>query len=322
MLENFFKTMSIIALALCYSGIAQAQGKYTKEIAPGVYSFGSGNGFHSMFIVTDEGVAAFETMNSTHSAEMVEAIRDVTDKPIRYAFHSHNHWDHASGGKVFQDLGAKTVMHSLAAEWLDANPGQDTSFPSIVWKGSRYDIKMGGVTIEAHYLGMNHGLGMTVIVIPERRVAYIADLVTPNRVMFSIVPDFNIGGWERSLEEMQTLEFDIAVCSHSELPADVAESGCTMEHVSEELQYLRDLRGAIFAEFEKGTPGGEVASAVRLPQYAHWVGYDDWLEMNAWRVMLDGFMGPYPWVSENKKWKGGRHENFKRWRSGHTHTHK
>jgi hypothetical protein len=36
---------------------------------------------------------------------------------------------------------------------------------------------------------------MTVFVIPGRRVVNIADLVSPNRVMSSIVPDFNIGEW-------------------------------------------------------------------------------------------------------------------------------
>lgn len=72
-------------------------------------------------------------------------------------------------------------------------PGQDTSPPDIVWDGNRHDIEIGGLTIEHHYLGLNHGLGMTVFVIPERRVAYIGDLVTPNRVGFNIMPDFNIG---------------------------------------------------------------------------------------------------------------------------------
>lgn len=47
---------------------------------------------------------------------MLAAIQSVTDEPVRYAFHSHNHWDHASGGQVFKDAGAQTVMHALAAE--------------------------------------------------------------------------------------------------------------------------------------------------------------------------------------------------------------
>ena len=159
-------------------------------------------------------------------------------------------------------------------------------------------LKLGGMTIQHHYLGLNHGLGMTVFVIPEQRVAYIGDLVTPNRVGFNIMPDFNIGEWERSLGEILELDFDVAVCSHTALSAEEAPNGCTKAHVEEERQFIGDLRGAIFAGFQNGTPADQIPGAVELPQYAEWEGYDEWLEMNAWRVMLDIWMGPYPWVPE------------------------
>ena len=265
----------------------------THEVAPGVFSFLSGSGYHSMFVVTDDGVAAFETVNSKHSGQMLEAIKAVTDKPVKYALHTHNHWDHASGGKVMQEAGAQTVMHALAADWLAANPGRDTSPPDMVWEGARKDIALGDVTIQMHYLGLSHGLGMTVFVIPEHRVAYIGDLVTPNRVMFSIVPDFNITEWERTLTEMMELDFDVAVCSHNDLPAEEAIKGCTMEHVKEEHAYIGDLRNAIFAEFKKGTPPFKIPSVVELPQYSHWNHYKDWLPLNAQRMLLDMWMGPY-----------------------------
>ena len=60
------------------------------------------------------------------------------------------------------------------------------------WSGNRKDIALGGRTIELHFLGMNHGLGMTVSVLPKQKVACVAAIVTPNSVMFRIVPDFNI----------------------------------------------------------------------------------------------------------------------------------
>ena len=69
------------------------------EIKDGVYSFTLGQGNYSMFVVGKDGVAVFDTFNSQHSAAMLAAIRGVTEKPVKYAFHSHNHWDHASGGR-------------------------------------------------------------------------------------------------------------------------------------------------------------------------------------------------------------------------------
>jgi hypothetical protein len=75
--------------------------------------------------------------------------------------------------------------------------------------------------------------------------------------------------------------------------------GCTKAHVEEERQYIRDVRNAIFAGFQNGAPADQIPGSIELPQYAHWDHYDEWLEMNAWRIMLDLWMGPYPWVPES-----------------------
>jgi len=296
------KRLSIIlAACLVVSSCASAdeEGDGVREIGDGVYTFTIGEGNHSMFVVGDESVAVFEPFHSGHAGQLLDAIGSVTDKPVTYAFLSHNHWDHASGGQVFTDAGAQTVMHAFAAEWLEANPGRDTATPDVTWTGDRKDFNMGDFTVQMHYLGMNHGMGLTIFTIPERRAAYIADLVTPNRVMFSVVPDFNIGEWERSLGELLEMDFDMAVCSHNELPTDEAMNGCTRTHAEEERQFIRDLRAAILAEFEKGANFMDIPKAVRLPQYAHWMGYDEWLEMNTLRLMTDLAMGPFPWTPES-----------------------
>jgi glyoxylase-like metal-dependent hydrolase (beta-lactamase superfamily II) len=141
------------------------------------------------------------------------------------------------------------------------------------------------------YLGMNHGLGMTVFKLPEQKVVYVADLVVPNRIMFVIVPDFNIGEWVRTLNEIEALDFDTAVFSHSNSGSPIG----TKQDVIAQREFITDLQGAIIAEFQKGTNPFAAPSTVRLPKYKDWVGYDQWLEMNAWRVMLDMWMGPFPW---------------------------
>lgn len=280
------------------SVLAVDQNNGIREIGDNVYSFTLGEGNHSMFVIGEDRVAVFETFHSGHSQKMLDAVRSLTDKPIKYAFISHNHWDHSSGGQVFSNAGTQTVMHERAAAWVEANPGRDTASPDITWSGDRKDFDMGDFTVRLHYLGLNHGMGLTIFTIPERRAAYIADLVTPNRVMFSVVPDFNIGEWERSLGDILEMEFDIAVCSHNELPMEEAMAGCTRNHVVEERQFIRDLRNAILAEFEKGTEFMQIPKAVRLPQYSRWAGYDEWLEMNTLRLMTDLWMGPFPWMSD------------------------
>ena len=79
------------------------------KAADGVYRYGPGDGYYSMFVVTDEGVIAIEPVTIEHSQGLLKAIRSVTDKTVRYLLHSHNHWDHSKGGQVFRDKGAKIV---------------------------------------------------------------------------------------------------------------------------------------------------------------------------------------------------------------------
>ncbi|WP_447971111.1 MBL fold metallo-hydrolase [Nitrospira sp. M1] len=288
--------IGMLVLSLLISNVALAEDlpPNTAKIADGVYSYGNpADGYFSMFMVTKDGVIAIESVSSQHAAGMVKAIKEITDKPIRYLLHSHNHWDHASGGKVFRDAGATLIAHEEAYAWMKANTGSDMVVPDESWKGNRKDITLGGTVIELHYLGMNHGLGMTVFLLPKEKIAYIADLVVPNRVMFNIVPDFNIKEWERSLKVIDQMDFDKAVYSHNNNAAPLL--GGTKQDVKMYLQFMQDLRGAIFAEFKKGTNPMMVPNVVQLPKYKDWAMYKEWLPMNAWRILLDEWMGPFPW---------------------------
>lgn len=272
-------------------GVTQGE---AAEIADGVYSYAEGGGPFSMFVVTNEGVLAFESYNSSHSRGLLEAIEGVTTQPVRYMFHSHDHWDHSSGGQVFKDAGAITVAHKEAYDVMESNPGPDMVVPDQSWEGCQSSITLGGVTVEMHYLGINHGLGMTVFLIPEKQVAFVADLVTPNRVMFAMVPDFNIPEWERSLERIIDMDFTKAVYSHNE-DANANNIGGDKQDVIDNLQLIRDIRAAIADEVQNGTPAAEIPATVKLPQYQNLVGYDAWITMNVWRIYLDEQMGPYPW---------------------------
>ncbi len=292
---NSTNTLLLIFVLAITTNI-QAQEKNTArthKIADNVYTFTTDGEYISMFVVTDEGVMVFESVNSAHAKALIVEVKIITNKPIKYAFHSHNHWDHASGGQLYLDEGATTIAHVEAYEWMVANTGQDMAIPKEVWAGNRKDITLDDVTVELHYLGMNHGMGMTVFLLPKYNLAYIADIVTPNRLPFAIVPDFNIDGWMNSLEEVLKMDFDKAVFSHNEYENPLL--GGNKKDVELQLQFIKDLRAGFFAELQKGTNPFMIPKVLKLPKYEHWVGYDDWLEMNIWRILSDAFLGPYPW---------------------------
>ena len=78
------------------------------EVADGLYSFGNGEAYGA-FLVTDDGVIVMDTVSTTQAPFMMDAIKSVTDQPVKYLLYSHNHWDHISGGQIFIGLWTKSV---------------------------------------------------------------------------------------------------------------------------------------------------------------------------------------------------------------------
>ena len=255
----------------------------TTEIAPGLYSFGAGLAFNA-FMVTDDGVIVMDSFDEDFAKASLAAIRKVTNQPVRYLIYSHNHYDHISGGEVFKAAGATILSHQASADWLKAHPSPDVVMHDKTWSGSRSELKLGKSRVNLLYFGANHGEGMTVFEFPREKVIYTVDLVVPNRVGFAYMPDFSPREWERTLAEMNKLDFERVMYAHN------AAVG-PRSSVADQLKFLQDLRAAILAEFQKGTPFMQIPNAVKLPQYESWNGYKEWLPMNSWRVLLEIAMG-------------------------------
>ena len=79
-----------------------------EEIADGVY-FATGTGSMTTFsnnlvIINDGHVMLVDTSVTPASARgLIEGIKTLTDKPIKYVFNTHYHFDHAHGNQIFGD---------------------------------------------------------------------------------------------------------------------------------------------------------------------------------------------------------------------------
>ncbi|WP_082124596.1 MBL fold metallo-hydrolase [Lysobacter capsici] len=283
-LRAVLAAMAIFLALAAFSPIASARAAYTTtRVAPGLYSFGGGLAFNA-FMITDEGVIVMDSFDKDFAKESLEAIRRLTDKPIRYLIYSHNHYDHIGGGEVFKAEGATILSHEATAQWLKRHPSAEVVMPDQTWSGAKSELKLGRGAINLVYFGANHGEGMTVFQFPNERAIYTIDLVVPHRVGFAYMPDFSPREWERTLAEMDALDFEQVMYAHN-APVGPRSS------VADQLRYLRDLRAAIETELKKGTPFMQIPDTVKLPQYATWDGYAQWLPMNAWRVLLEIAMG-------------------------------
>ena len=82
------------------SGMPEISPTETENLGSGLYTFRWGP-YRNIFLVTDEGVIASDPMNAEAATLYRDAIRTVTDQPVKYVVYSHSHWDHVSGGAIF-----------------------------------------------------------------------------------------------------------------------------------------------------------------------------------------------------------------------------
>jgi len=79
-----------------------------EEIADGVY-FAIGTGSmtvmsNNLVIINDDHVMLVDSSVSPAAARgLVEGVKTLTDKPVKYVFNTHYHFDHAHGNQIFGD---------------------------------------------------------------------------------------------------------------------------------------------------------------------------------------------------------------------------
>ena len=262
--------------ALLMPGFAQQDQFETTKVAEGVYSFRYL--FHrNMFVVTDEGVIVTDPMSPKAAAALNDEIQKITDKPVKYVIYSHEHWDHALGGQIFKDAGAKFIAQENCSAFFEKRPNKDLVAPDETYADSR-KITLGGKLLELNYFGRNHGNCMTVIHLPEEKLLYSVDIISHKRVAYRTMPDYFPADWVRSLNEIDKLDFERIIPGHG-------AAVIPRESVQLNRQYIEDLMAAVKTAMNETGDPEKIKEIVKLPQYKDWVGYDNWLPLNIERIM-------------------------------------
>jgi len=109
---TFFVCLSLVFAQsrLLFAGINEVE-----EVAPGVYFHEgdlAGRGHcNNGWVVFEDYVLVIDGNFPSGASELIPKIRAITNKPIRFAFDTHHHGDHAYGNQVWADQGAVAVAH-------------------------------------------------------------------------------------------------------------------------------------------------------------------------------------------------------------------
>ena len=248
-----------------FSVAEDAYGVY--PVADGVYVF-MYRGTNSLFMVTDEGVIATDPIRAHAAPLYLEAIREITDQPIKYLVYSHWHWDHIEGGQVFKDAGAKVISHEACVPHLEDLPNPLVVMPDETFSGS-HTITLGGRSLELIFLGPNHSDCLVYMRPDNVNALFIVDLITPGSVGGAQFMDFIPHHWLRTLKEIDAMELDFIISGHG---VPIAHSSS----VAERARYLETLLSAVKVARDRGLTGAERRTYLdeQLKPFAYMRNYD------------------------------------------------
>lgn len=244
----------------------------TTEIVDGVFQFRY-IGHNALFVVTDDGVIAFDPISVEAAAVYASEIEaHAPGIGLAAIVYSHRDADHATGARVLREaMGSTAPIHAhenaLAPLVAAANaelPPPDETFSDRT--------TLAGGAVELHYLGRSHSDDMAVGFLPEFGIVFAVDFVAADRLGYQDLGSFYFPDMHDAIAGLLEIPFETVVFGHGP-PGDRAT-------IERQRQYYLDLDEAVRAAVAAGLSEDETAARVLLEDYRDWGRYDDWRELN------------------------------------------
>ena len=169
---------------------------------------------NSTALITSEGVLLVDDKFDVDHNGIMEQLKKVTDKPIKYIVNTHHHADHSGGNAKMQDMNALVVASEEARE--NMVDGKQPGLPSIVIQHHAH-IYLGGKNVELYHFGRAHTNGDMVVLFPADRTLAAGDMFTFGDATPQLI-DYAGGGsgkeWTKTLDSALQLDFDAVVPGH------------------------------------------------------------------------------------------------------------
>ena len=255
-----------------------------REVIPGVWSSigatapptyeNSGHNNNLSFIITPEGVVVVNAGACYKLAEVLHAeIRKVTDQPVRYVILENGQGHAALGSNYWQSQGVPVVAHVEAAAEIeegayalltrmqgynkDKADGTEVVAPDITFE-DEYVIELGGLRIEALYLGPGHSPGDIQVWLPQKKLVISGDMAFHQRLL-PIFDNTDTKAWIDTYDRFVALEPEVVIPGHG-VPT-------TVDVVTTYTQdYLVFLRGEVQTLLDEG---GTLDDAYKIDQSAY-----------------------------------------------------
>lgn len=214
----------------------------------------------SLFVVGNDGVLLVDGQGSLDATKkMVDAIAKVTPKPIKWYVVGSDHGDHTAGNAALpKDITTIVTPYSKGQMKIDV--------PAM--SGDKQVINVGGIEVQALYLGRAHTGGDLVVYLPKQKILFMSEVFL-NRVfpaMRSAYPTEWVGVIDKALK----LDVDRFVPGHG----FIEEPKVSREEL---VEYQKALKAVIAEVNRLHTLGLSADDAVKQ---AKWGPYAEWFLMD------------------------------------------
>ena len=237
---------------------------------------------------TDEGLVLVDTGMSPAGPALLDAIREVSDKPLHTIIYTHGHVDHAYGAWALLEAGAtpvQIVAHekllsrfdrylrlrgsmsrymSQPIEHLPQKP-EDLVWPTRTFAGDQLELEIGGEKfVLYHYPAETDD--QLFVWIPGRRIVQTADYYQgflPNAGNGKRVQRY-VESWVEALRKMVSLEPQILLPGHGKALMDPAVIRENLTVLADTLSFIVDHT---LAGLNRGERKDRIVDSLVLPEH-------------------------------------------------------
>jgi cyclase len=155
-----------------------------EKVSGNIYQVLGGSGANDGVYIGENNVLVVDSkMNEESVKQTLAAIKNLTDKPIKYLVNTHSDGDHIMGNRFFPPSIIFVSQENCRDDFFKENFGRVSDWgepqffpfvPSLTFK-DYMAIWMGKEKVELFYFGVGHTTGDCVVYFPGEKVAFVGD---------------------------------------------------------------------------------------------------------------------------------------------------
>jgi glyoxylase-like metal-dependent hydrolase (beta-lactamase superfamily II) len=289
------------------------------EIGRDLYAFTAEGDPNSGIIVGDDGVMVVDAQATPVMAQsVIERVRKVTDKPIKYVLLSHYHAVRVLGASAYPDA---EILASDATRDLIVERGQQDkdseigrfprlfraveSIPGLTWPTITFPQQMsvwlGKREVRIMHIGRGHTAGDVIAWVPDANVVFSGDLVEYHSACYC--GDAHLADWPKTLDRLAQFKANALVPGRGAALA-------TPDKVRAGIEGTRDFLSTLYGSAQKSVAKGlslkETFAATREamdPKFSTYAIYEHCMPFNVARAYDEakGIEHPVIWTAERDR---------------------